>query len=55
MSVKIDKGFALDNLTMTPLIDVVFNLLIFFLVAPDSPRRNASWTSCCPRPARPDP
>jgi biopolymer transport protein ExbD len=34
MSVKIDKGFALDNLTMTPLIDVVFNLLIFFLVAP---------------------
>jgi biopolymer transport protein ExbD len=33
MSVKIDKGQALSNLSMTPLIDVVFLLLIFFLVA----------------------
>jgi biopolymer transport protein ExbD len=33
MSVNIDKGRALEGLNMTPLIDVVFNLLIFFLVA----------------------
>jgi biopolymer transport protein ExbD len=33
MSVKIDKGAALASLSMTPLIDVVFLLLIFFLVA----------------------
>ncbi len=33
MAVKINKGRALESLTMTPLIDVVFNLLIFFLVA----------------------
>ena len=33
MTVKIDKGSSLDNLTLTPLIDVVFLLLIFFLVA----------------------
>ena len=33
MAVKIDKGSALDALSMTPLIDVVFLLLIFFLVA----------------------
>ena len=33
MSVKIDKGSALDSLSMTPLIDVIFLLLIFFLVA----------------------
>jgi biopolymer transport protein ExbD len=33
MSVAIDKGSALENLTLTPLIDVVFLLLIFFLVA----------------------
>lgn len=33
MSVKIDKGTALANLSLTPLIDVVFLLLIFFLVA----------------------
>ena len=33
MSVKINKGAALESLTMTPLIDVVFLLLIFFLVA----------------------
>ena len=33
MSVKIDKGSALDNLSLTPLIDIVFLLLIFFLVA----------------------
>ncbi len=32
MAVKINKGQALFSLTMTPLIDVVFNLLIFFLV-----------------------
>lgn len=28
-----NKSRALESLTMTPLIDVVFNLLIFFLVA----------------------
>lgn len=33
MSVKIDKGSALDSVNMTPLIDVVFLLLIFFLVS----------------------
>jgi len=33
MSVKIDKGSALNNLSLTPLIDIVFLLLIFFLVA----------------------
>lgn len=33
MTVKIDRGRALQNLNMTPLIDVVFLLLIFFLVA----------------------
>jgi biopolymer transport protein ExbD len=33
MSVKIQKGAALSALSITPLIDVVFLLLIFFLVA----------------------
>lgn len=33
MSFKIQKGKALDALNLTPLIDVVFLLLIFFLVA----------------------
>ncbi len=33
MAVKIDKGAALSNLSLTPLIDIVFLLLIFFLVA----------------------
>ncbi len=33
MVVKINKGTALDNLSLTPLIDIVFLLLIFFLVA----------------------
>jgi len=33
MSVKIDKPTALTSLSLTPLIDVVFLLLIFFLVA----------------------
>jgi len=33
MTVKINKGSALDNLSLTPLIDIVFLLLIFFLVA----------------------
>jgi biopolymer transport protein ExbD len=33
MAVKIDKGMALGSLSLTPLIDVVFLLLIFFLVA----------------------
>ena len=33
MSVKIDRGSALSSLNITPLIDVVFLLLIFFLVA----------------------
>jgi biopolymer transport protein ExbD len=33
MTVKIDKGSALSSLSMTPLIDVIFLLLIFFLVA----------------------
>jgi len=33
MSVKIPKGSALESLSLTPLIDVVFLLLIFFLVA----------------------
>ncbi|MGQ9504756.1 MAG: ExbD/TolR family protein [Thermogutta sp.] len=34
MSVLIrNKSRALESLTMTPLIDVVFNLLIFFLIA----------------------
>ena len=33
MAVKIKQGKALAALSMTPLIDVVFLLLIFFLVA----------------------
>lgn len=33
MSFQIQKGKALDSLNLTPLIDVVFLLLIFFLVA----------------------
>lgn len=33
MAVKINKGTALSSLSLTPLIDVVFLLLIFFLVA----------------------
>ena len=33
MAVTIKKGNALDGLGITPLIDVVFLLLIFFLVA----------------------
>ncbi len=32
MAVNMNKGEALSTLTMTPLIDVVFLLLIFFLV-----------------------
>jgi len=33
MAVNINKGQALDYLSLTPLIDIVFLLLIFFLVA----------------------
>ncbi|MBN2475029.1 MAG: biopolymer transporter ExbD [Pirellulales bacterium] len=33
MAVNINKGTALSNLSLTPLIDIVFLLLIFFLVA----------------------
>jgi len=33
MAIQIKKGRALDSLNLTPLIDVVFLLLIFFLVA----------------------
>ena len=33
MAVNINKGQALGALSLTPLIDVVFLLLIFFLVA----------------------
>ncbi len=33
MAVKINKGAALESLSLTPLIDIVFLLLIFFLVA----------------------
>lgn len=33
MAVKIEKGQALGALSLTPLIDVVFLLLIFFLVS----------------------
>ena len=33
MAVQIKKGSAVSSLTITPLIDVVFLLLIFFLVA----------------------
>ena len=33
MAVTINRGSALDSLSLTPLIDVVFLLLIFFLVA----------------------
>lgn len=32
MAVNINKGSALSSLSMTPLIDIVFLLLIFFLV-----------------------
>ena len=32
MAVRINKGNALSSLTLTPLIDVVFLLLVFFLV-----------------------
>ena len=33
MAVNINKGQALESLSLTPLIDIVFLLLIFFLVA----------------------
>ena len=33
MAVKFEKGTAIATLSLTPLIDVVFLLLIFFLVA----------------------
>lgn len=33
MAVKINKGRSLEALNLTPMIDMVFNLLIFFLVA----------------------
>lgn len=33
MAVRINKGTALGALSLTPLIDVVFLLLVFFLVA----------------------
>lgn len=33
MAVKINRGRALDSINMTPVIDMVFLLLIFFLVA----------------------
>jgi biopolymer transport protein ExbD len=33
MGIQLKKGRALDSLSLTPLIDVVFLLLIFFLVA----------------------
>ncbi|HEY5314233.1 MAG TPA: biopolymer transporter ExbD, partial [Pirellulales bacterium] len=33
MAVKIDKGAASGGINMTPMIDCVFLLLIFFLVA----------------------
>jgi biopolymer transport protein ExbD len=33
MAVKIEKGFAYGNINMTPMIDCVFLLLIFFLVS----------------------
>jgi biopolymer transport protein ExbD len=33
MPIQLKKGKALDSLSLTPLIDVVFLLLIFFLVA----------------------
>jgi biopolymer transport protein ExbD len=33
MAVKLEKGFAYGNINMTPMIDCVFLLLIFFLVS----------------------
>jgi biopolymer transport protein ExbD len=33
MSVQLNKGSVLSSLSLTPLIDIVFLLLIFFLVA----------------------
>jgi biopolymer transport protein ExbD len=33
MTVKIEKAMALGSLSLTPLIDIVFLLLIFFLVS----------------------
>ena len=33
MAVKVQKGMSLGSLSLTPLIDVVFLLLIFFLIA----------------------
>ncbi|HEX4131207.1 MAG TPA: biopolymer transporter ExbD [Pirellulales bacterium] len=33
MAININKGFAYGNINMTPMIDCVFLLLIFFLVA----------------------
>lgn len=41
MAINIRKGKALEALNLTPLIDVVFLLLIFFLVATRfAPRRS---------------
>ena len=33
MAVKLDKGLALSSVSLMPLLDVIFLLLIFFLVA----------------------
>jgi len=38
MAVRIRKGEALSNVNLTPLIDVVFMLLIFFIVATEFAR-----------------
>ena len=38
MAVQLDKGTSLFSLSLTPLVDVVFLLLIFFLVATEFAR-----------------
>ena len=42
MSVRINKGNALQALNLTPLIDIVFLLLIFFIVC-STPDQNSTF------------
>lgn len=42
MAVTIAKGKALDTINLTPVIDIVFNLLIFFMVVSEFAKEDRS-------------
>ena len=52
MAVKIKKGNALSALSLTPLIDVVFLLLVFFLVTTRFAQEDYELSVVLPRRAR---